>query len=258
MTNGLTSEQMDLHAYADGQLSAEGRRRVERYLEEHPKAREQLTDYQTLNQQLQRLYAPVLDEPIPQRLLRQPARRSWRRPLGFALAASFLLSLGGVFGWQLHSNIELAPVYVAGTPEYLVREAAMAYAVYSPEVRHPVEVYGNEKQHLVAWLSKRMQTQVRVPDLEALGMRLVGGRLLSSEEGPGSMFMYEDASGRRVILYARHAAEDNRTTAFRFTEQNNISVFYWIDRDLSYALAGELSRQELEAIVNSVYQQLVI
>jgi len=258
MTSGLTSEQMDLHAYVDGQLSAEGRRRVDRYLEEHPEARQQVADYRALNQHLQQFFAPVMEEPIPPELLQRPPRRSRWRPLGLALAACLLLSLGGLLGWQLRDQLELAPIDVAGTPEYLVREAAMAYAVYSPEVRHPVEVYGNEKQHLVAWLSKRMRTRVRAPDLSGLGMQLVGGRLLSSEDGPGVMLMYEDSSGRRVILYACHAANDNRTTAFRFARQDGVSVFYWIDKDLSYALAGELDRPLLEAVADRVYQELMI
>ncbi|HEY4803051.1 MAG TPA: anti-sigma factor, partial [Paraburkholderia sp.] len=42
------------------------------------------------------------------------------------------------------------------TPEAFARRADVAYAVYSPEQRHPVEVSAADEAHLVAWLSKRL------------------------------------------------------------------------------------------------------
>ena len=36
------------------------------------------------------------------------------------------------------------------------RQAVLAHVVYSPEVRHPVEVRAAQQEHLVQWLSKRL------------------------------------------------------------------------------------------------------
>ena len=165
--------------------------------------------------------------------------RQWQRPVMAMAASLVLLVAGGFIGVQLERGHLVAPL--AGTPS-VVREAAMAYAVYSPEVRHPVEVPGDQEQHLVTWLTKRMGVEVRAPQLDPLGFGLVGGRLLASDDGPGALLMYEDAQGRRVVLYACRDQDSARDTAFRFGQEEDVSVFYWREGPLSYALAGELDR----------------
>jgi anti-sigma factor RsiW len=141
---------------------------------------------------------------------------------------------------------------------HTVREAAMAYAVYAPEVRHPVEVPGDQEQHLVSWLTKRMGTPVRAPRLDGLGFLLLGGRLLSSDDGPGALLMYEDHAGRRVILYACPTEADGRDTALRFAQEAGVAVVYWTEGVLSYALAGELDRSGLQALAESAYRQIAV
>ena len=45
------------------------------------------------------------------------------------------------------------------------------------------------------WLSKRLGRPLVVPDLAAVGFRLMGGRLLPAEDGPAAQFMYETGKG---------------------------------------------------------------
>ncbi len=59
-------------------------------------------------------------------------------------------------------------------------------------------------------------SDLKVPDLQALGFQLVGGRLLPVDGRPGAMFMYEDQGGERLTVLRRAATPDNRTTSFRF------------------------------------------
>lgn len=80
MKESITIEQMELHAYVDGQLSAEARRRVETYLETHPEARQQIADYQVLNAQIKSLYDPVADEPVPVNYIQTRSRRDFWPP----------------------------------------------------------------------------------------------------------------------------------------------------------------------------------
>jgi len=69
--------------------------------------------------------------------------------------------------------------------------------------------------------------------------------------------MYQTTSGRRATLYVRAEARGHRETAFRYARENNVSVFYWIDRECGYALASaDLSREELLRIATLVYKQL--
>ena len=55
------------------------------------------------------------------------------------------------------------------------------------EVRHPVEVPGSERAHMTQWLSKRLGSELRVPDLQSIGLKLVGGRLLPGPTGAGRL-----------------------------------------------------------------------
>jgi anti-sigma factor RsiW len=210
-------------------------------------------ELKALSQALHQLYDPVLDEPVPARLLARP-----RRWPAAAIAAGWVmvgLCVGTLVGWQLHaSRPKVAlPAEVPG----FVKRAAVAHATYSPEVRHPVEVGADQEQHLVAWLSKRLGAQVRAPKLDAVGYSLVGGRLLPGDNGPVAHFMYQTAQGRRITLYVRTEATENRETAFRYSAEGNVKVFYWIDRKLGYAISSaELGKDELLKVANAVYQQL--
>ncbi len=53
------------------------------------------------------------------------------------------------------------------------------------------------------WLSKRVGYKLRAPNLEGVGLKLVGGRLLPGPTGAAAFFMYENASGERYTLLLR-------------------------------------------------------
>ena len=214
-------------------------------------------ELKALSQALHQLYDPVLDEPVPARIVarvRSPRPR-WRLA---AVAAGWIalgLATGLVAGWQLHAWRTSAPPQ-AEMPGF-VKRAAVAHAVYSPEVRHPVEVAADQEQHLVTWLSKRLGVKVHAPKLEEAGLALVGGRLLPGENGPVAQFMYQTQNGRRLTLYVRAETSAQRETAFRYARDSNVGVFYWIDRDCSYALASaDLGKEEMLRIATLVYKQL--
>jgi len=215
-------------------------------------------ELKALSQGLHQLYDPVLDEPVPERILAQARARHgrWRAA---AIAAGWIvlgLGTGTIAGWQLHATRTSAPAPQAELPGF-VKRAAVAHAVYSPEVRHPVEVAADQEQHLVTWLSKRLGVKVQAPKLDGAGLALVGGRLLPGENGPVAQFMYQTQNGRRLTMYVRAEASKNRETAFRYARDNNISVFYWIDRDCGYALASaDLDKEELLRVATLVYKQL--
>ena len=107
---------------------------------------------------------------------------------------------------------------------------------------------GRAEAHLATWLSKRLGTQLRVPHLGEQGFSLVGGRLLPGqpdERAPVAHFMYQDSKGQRLTLYVRVNAEPSRDSAFRFVQEKNVGVFYWVDQKLGYALSGEIEKADL-------------
>jgi anti-sigma factor RsiW len=238
----------DLHAYVDDRLDAERRRAVEAELAQSPEDAARAAAYREQGAALHALYDPVLGEPVPERLRNvRPAGRGLR----YAIAAGWLLA-GAALGWFAN---ELASDRPAARPSF-ARQAAVAHAVYSPEVRHPVEVGAAEQEHLVNWLSKRLGAKLRAPLLTREGYELVGGRLLPGDSGAVAQFMYQDAKGKRLTLYVSRLAAENRDTAFRFSQEEKVAVFYWIDGRLGYALSGEMPKPELLEVATSVYRQL--
>jgi anti-sigma factor RsiW len=248
----------EIQAWVDGRLEASRRAEVEAWLAAHPEEAERAAAYRSLNDGLRARYDAVLQETVPARLERAARRGARWRTLALAAAWTVLgIAIGAVGGWQLHGG--QAPARIAAQPEapLIARRAALAHATYAPEVRHPVEVGADQEQHLVAWLSKRLGSEVRAPKLDGEGMALVGGRLLPGETGPVAQFMYQCARGRRVTLYVRTEAPDHRETAFRYARENNVRVFYWIDRTFGYALSSaDLERDELLKLANVAYRQL--
>ena len=200
---------------------------------------------------IKRTYDPVMVEPVPARLMLRPV--SWLRPA--KAAAIFALGIG--LGLAVHPLVfREAPAAVAANAAAFPMRAARAHAVYVSEVRHPVEVDASQQEHLVAWLSKRLGTSLRVPVLAGEGYSLLGGRLLPGPEGAVAQFMYQDSTGSRLTLYVSHRANVESPTAFRFAQQGKVSVFYWIDRDFGYALSGDIDRAALGRVANVVYRQL--
>lgn len=165
-------------------------------------------------------------------------------------------TLGFVAGWTL------AVWYPqAGSPaegERLVRRAALAHVIYAPEVRHPVEVPAAQKAHLTAWLSKRLEADVRAPQLEGAGFALLGGRLLPAEAFsgaaslPAAQFMYENTNGRRVTLYVRNANPQHCGSQSDYARIGTVAVSHWTDGALEYALASaDVRASELRALAQS-------
>ena len=156
-----------------------------------------------------------------------------------AAAAVLLFALGGVTGHFGPMLFEKPPVMTA--MEALPHEARNAYLIYASEVRHPVEVFADQEAHLATWLGKRLAiADFKIPNLQGIGFKLVGGRLLPVADRPGALFMYENQAGRRVtVLVGRNA--ENRTTSFRFASASGVETFYWIDGDLGYAVTGDIS-----------------
>jgi anti-sigma factor RsiW len=256
MTNSTPITEADIHAYVDGELSPTRQREVEAHLRSHPEDARAVEEYKNINQALKQLYDPIIEEPVPAHLIQPtPRRRLW------AIAAAVTwMSIGAALGWGLHPELG---IQVAEAPRQwdllepnLVQPAAFAHAVYTPEVRHPVEVSAEDEQHLVAWLSKRLHTNILAPNLKPQGYHLVGGRLLPSTNRMAAQFMYEREDGHRATLYVRHGAWENDNTAFHFEREDSLGIFYWIDGPLGYALIGNLERSELQRLSEAVYEQL--
>jgi anti-sigma factor RsiW len=138
----------------------------------------------------------------------------------------------------------------------LAHEAAIAHVVYSPDAGHPVEIGADQEDQLVAWLTKRIGSNVHPPKLSKFGYELIGGRLLPGQRGPVAQFMYHDHAGQRLTLYVSTEQTQNKDTGFRFAEEGPVNVFYWIDGKFGYALSAGTDKATLAHIATVAYTQL--
>ena len=270
-----------LHTWLDGELPPERRAEVDAWLLEHPDDAARVRVWAADAQALRQHFDPVLDEAVPQALtqvvwrkapqtLAMPGQIGWRWAAALAVFA-----LGGAAGAALMWRLQPTPGEALGRADEpaWVQRAAVAHAVYVPEVRHPVEVKAQE-EHLSRWLTKRLDVPVKLFDLRAQGFELVGGRLLPDATGPSAQLMYQamnvKGSGAsdagpaakpvRVTVYLRKP--DNATpAAFRYEQQGETGLFYWVEGrsaqggPCGYALVGALPRAQLLALAEAIYKQ---
>lgn len=257
MSKGNAVTERDLHAYFDGQIDDPVLRdAVEAYLAAHPEEAERFRAYERFEETLRQGLAFVEHDSIPERL-RNAVLEHRPRPYWARIAASVAwVALGVGIGWSLNNTQQVAPL-ADPLRNALVQPALVAHTVYTPEVRHPVEVGAQEEAHLTAWLTKRLGAKVSIPHLQSAGFNLVGGRLLPASDGsPAAQFMYEDGSGKRLTLYVRRVQGDESQVAFRYDVSDGVGVFYWVDPTFAYALSGELTRDQLLVTARVAYRAL--
>jgi anti-sigma factor RsiW len=248
----------DLMAYADGQLAAERREAVEHAIARDPSLAARVAAIREQNAALRDALDPWLAEAIPARLLaaaegRAGGGRLMRLWPAFAAAAT--LVLGIAVGWFGRDVV----LERSGMPTTFARQAALTHVLYAADQRRPVEVWANEEEGLVRWLTRRLSYDAHVPNLNSLGYALVGGRLVAGNEKPTALVMYENAEKQRLTLQwrvTREKGEPAGETSFRYALENGVGVFYWIEDECAYALSGPLDRAQLLAVARVVYGQL--
>lgn len=291
----LPPDELALHAWLDGELPPAQHEAVTHWLDEHPEEAARVRLWAADRDALRVRLDPLLHEPLPQALQQavwrtdgvaggvsgggtgRPQRAGW---LGWRLAAGFVAGVAvAVAAQQLRgagvfsSAGESADVASMAWPH----AAAVAHAVYVPEVRHPVEVStrsdsgadAQQEAHLAAWLTKRLGRPVQLFDFQAQGFALVGGRLLPGGTGPGAQLMYEDSSRQRITVYlqaaprgAQAAPKDpaGAPVQFRYEQQGELGLFYWVEGEpgqaTGYALVGALPKDRLLALARHLDGQL--
>lgn len=264
----------ECHALVDAQGTRQALAALRQRLQGEPAAQQQVAQWRAQRDSLRRLHADVLHETLPSALTQatrqataaRQTSTSWQHLGG--MAASVLLAFG--VGWLSNTGWQALQAQPSAAPQLaqvqlekdFVRQASLAHRVYTPEVKHPVEVTAQEQVHLVQWLSKRLGKPLKVPDLSAQGFELVGGRLLPGDAGARAQFMFQNGTALRVTLYlgalnpATVQAPSGQETGFRFEPQASVPSFYWVDQGFGYALAGPLPRAQLMQLADAVYRQL--
>ena len=231
--NPLIPGQDELHAYVDGQLDTARRGEIDVWLAEHPEQAAEVAQWRRQAELLRTALPayllpanPALDPAVVRRTVR---RRRQRR---LALCASLLIALGAgaTGGWQAR-NASLAAAHPP------MQDALEAYRTFATDRLRPVEMDGSHANALESWLSARIGRPMSLPDLGSYGFRLLGGRLLSTSDGPAALVMYEDNQGRRISLYVRPSSRfPGNLSGSR--QDNGLLARYWFRNGYGFAVVG--------------------
>jgi hypothetical protein len=127
-----------LMAYADGELDAETRRAIEAEMAVDPQVAQEIERHRAMRAEVGGAFAGVLEEPVPDRLLRaakktapkaaQPSRRQWSWPEWTSIAASLVI---GVLGGRalLQQPDRSSGIIVAGVDGRVIAGGALAQAL---------------------------------------------------------------------------------------------------------------------------------
>lgn len=241
----------ELNAYVDDELPADRRSVVEAWLATHPEDAARVAAWRKQIELIRERFGHVANEAPSQRLGIERLTKRRYGAIAAAIAATIAaFVIGAGAGWSAR-GIEVA------APSELARyttDALVAYRLYTVEVRHPVEVPGDQRPHLVEWLSKRVGSPLHPPELDKQGLKLVGGRLLPGPTGPSAFFMYESPSGERFTLYCGRIKDGQ--TALRYTGGDQNAAYYWVDQNLAYVLSGPAEANTLREIAQAAYDQI--
>ncbi len=237
----------ELHAYADGALPGDRIAAVESYLAANPAEAARVAEWRAQASAIRDRFGGIAEQPVPERLqIENLTVRASGVRTKIAVAVVLALIAGAAIGWFAR---DYASAPTQNQVARALAEAAIeAHRLYINEVRHPIEVRADEA-HLLPWLSRRIGSPVRAPDLSQEGYALLGGRLLP---GPAALIMYEGSGGERVTITCMRAGNGERSN-FKWRQNGDFGALAWLDAGLGFVVAGPADRAKLDRIAREVY-----
>ncbi|EXF96225.1 transmembrane anti-sigma factor [Pseudomonas fluorescens HK44] len=226
----------DLHAYVDHQLDDADRRLVETYLAATPHVAEQVQAWQQDAQQLRAALSGALQQPpnpnLDPSVIRQRLKRQSRRHLASAAVLLIAVSVGGLGGWQAREMTMVG----AALP---MTDAMQAYRMFAQQGILQADYTVTDDGDMQGWLDRYFSRVDRLPNLANSGFKPVSGRLLSTEQGPAAMVMYEDQSGRKISFYVRPPGPKNYLLPRGSRSDGELQAEYWSGPGYNYAMVSE-------------------
>ncbi|RWU21559.1 anti-sigma factor [Pseudomonas alkylphenolica] len=232
----LIPSEDELHAYVDERLDPERRRAVARYLAANPDQALRVEGWQHDARQLRAALSGLAGQAANPRLdparLRRELRRRRQRQWANAAVLLITLGIGGVGGWQVRE----ASLLANNLP---MADAVQAHRLFADA--NTLDLSARDPQRLQAWLGQHFRHVGNVPDLSAYGFTPLGARLLSNEQGPAALLVFEDAQGQRVSLFLRSPGEHFARMPSGERVDGQLQARYWSRGDYNYALVSAAS-----------------
>ena len=266
MSADTAFDDADLNAFVDGRIEPGRAAALSESLASDPQARARIDSWKRQNESLRTMFASVLFEPVPVRLLAgsvgatRPARAGTEeadRPaasrmtgavttisvgaalVGFVLGA--LASLGtDDFGLSGRNAPDAArpPRDQMATGRSLADRAIESHRTFLSDAIRPVEMTAGEEPRLLRWLQHKVAPPIRIPDLARHGWSLVGGRVLPGPRGPEAFLVYGNGPDRMGLTVSRMPVpQAARVTAVDGPDA--IGAATWGDDIFGYALTSD-------------------
>ncbi|MHB2243139.1 anti-sigma factor family protein [Pseudomonas monsensis] len=232
----LPPSERDLHAYVDHQLSDADRRALDTWLASHPDQAAQVRAWQQDAQQLRAALGGALLQPanpaLDPAMIRKRRKRQTQRHLASAAVLLMAVGIGGFSGWQAREMTLVRPSLLPMT------DALQAYRLIAQQGMLPADYKVADNGDMQRWLDRYFARASRLPDLTAAGFQPVSGRLLSTDEGPAAMVIYEDGGGHKVSFYVRPPGPKNTFLPRGSRSDGDLQAQYWSGGGYNYAMVS--------------------
>jgi anti-sigma factor RsiW len=240
-----------LHGYLDGELDLVSALGLERHLQDCPTCGEAYRRLRALQGALRsaplRWEAPPSLEGRVRSVLRESGRPPhWVTPsrLRLGLAAAAAAALLALVGWAL------ARTWTAPSADDLLTQQVVAAHVRSLLAAQRVDVPSSDRHTVKPWFQGRLDFPPEVPDLEAEGFRLVGGRLDYLSERPVAALVYQRR--KHLVNLFTWPASDPAGQAPRAATRQNQHLVRWAQGGMNYWAVSDLNAEELQQFVQAV------
>lgn len=272
MSYDTAFDDADLNGFVDGRIDPARAAALAESLSSDPQARARIDAWKRQNESLRTMFASVLFEPLPVRLLpgaiptrnpKAPAARP-REPeaheaapppgrlagvvvttsLGMALVGFVIGALGslGTDGFGLGDRLATGWRHAAAgripASGALAERAAQAHRIYLGDGIRQVELTAAEEPKLLRWLEHRLGAPARIPDFSRLGLSFVGGRILPGPQGAEAFLVYGNGAERLGLLLSRSPTPPTEP-AVRRGAAEPIAVASWSGGGFSYAVTSD-------------------
>jgi anti-sigma factor RsiW len=248
---------LDLMAYADGQLDAARRQTVEAHLAATPTDAAMVEAIMAQNAELRASLSGIAEEQVPERLKAVLERdpEPLLRPLLKVASVLALMATSGLGGWWLGQGPDrqtaTPPAFLAGMApdlEAIGRGTADADAPVAA-------VAGEAVETPMPWLADQVALTLAAPSLGASFVSPELDRLVDGDGRPTIRFKLAGPEGRQLDLYLQTrkptVPADVRLVEAG-AETHGGTAAYWQDGPLVWALTGDIAGQELVTLARTI------
>jgi anti-sigma factor RsiW len=170
----------------------------------------------------------------PLRIASAAASRACR-----VLAATLAIWAGGAFAVS------------DARPADLVKTAVAAYRTYAGNIAHPVEMATADRRTLDKWFAAQSLVLAPLLDLDAVGLALLGGRIVPGARSPAGFLLYETAQRERLALQIE-PLDSPPESAIKAGAIGDMANASWTAAGHSFVLVGAASGARLAPLAQFI------